>query len=166
MSEINAKAQNDVAPGGTETSGNFRIGTNDSEISGFGGWFDAKGAEAVGKVVINDTGYIAEYAIPWNTLKPVEGNVISLEVQINDNSEGAGRTGLVTWNSIECLGWRDSESHGEITLSAAPAPAATEAPVEDTEPAAPQTGDAALYAFILMAVSAAALVVFKKSRVR
>lgn len=44
-------------------------------------------------------------AIPFDKLTPEEGKVVSMEVQINDNMEGKGRSGLVTWNSDKCLGW-------------------------------------------------------------
>lgn len=165
VDEKNTKGVDNVNAGNAN-AGVFRVGTNDSEISGFGDWFSAKSSEVKGKTVITDTGYIAEMAIPWNTITAAEGTVISLEVQINDNDLGEKRTGLVTWNSDACLGWKDSESHGEITLGAAPAPAATDAPTEDSAPVAPQTGDFAVYAFILTAVSAAALLVLKKSRVK
>lgn len=166
VDEKNTKGVDNVNAGNAN-AGVFRVGTNDSEISGFGDWFTAKSSEVKGKTVLTDTGYIAEMAIPWNTLTPAEGTVISLEVQIDDNDLGEKRTGLVTWNSDACLGWKDSESHGEITLAAAPAPAATEAPAAtDTTTTAPQTGDTAVYAVILTAISAAALVVLKKSRVK
>ena len=177
---LNTKGSNNVAPGGDDTAGVFRIGTNDSQISGFGGAFDAVQDKIVGKCVTTDFGYRAELAIPWVGIAPAEGKVISMEVQINVNDNGTGRDGLVTWNSDECLGWRDSESHGEVTLAAAPVVAepeteppapATEEPAAAVEPpaetppppVAPVTGDfAAIFALMLLACAAAAYTVLRK----
>lgn len=112
----NKKGANNVAAK-NPAAGVFRIGTNKSEISGFGDRFIAIKSKVKGKCVVTKTGYIVEVAIPWSTIKPKAGTTIGMEVQINDNDKGAGRSGLVTWNSAECLGWRDTAYLGNVVLT-------------------------------------------------
>ena len=144
----NKSGQNNVNTTNTAI-GVFRVGTNDSQISGFGGKFTTEQSNIKGKSTMTDTGYIVEMAIPWTTITPAEGAIIGMEIQINDSSAGAGRTGLISWNSIETLGWRDTESHGNVVLAAAPA--GTETPASTETPQSTQPGDAGVIAMVLLA---------------
>ncbi|MCL2159616.1 MAG: hypothetical protein FWH48_09435, partial [Oscillospiraceae bacterium] len=116
---LNTKETGNIQSG-IPSTGVFRINAVTGEVTGFGGAFDAVGANAKGAWVETDFGYKSQVAIPWSDFVPGEGKTISMEVQINVNGEGTGRDGLVTWNYPECMGWGDSSSHGEVNLVAAP----------------------------------------------
>ena len=141
IDEANNKSGTNNVQAGNKAAGCFRVGTNDSEISGFGDMFDAVKAKIQGKSVVTDTGYIVEMAIPWSTIKPAAGTKIGMEAQINDNLDGKKRGGLVTWNSAECLGWRDTAMMGTVVLVDASSKSASN----------PKTSDAGVVLFAVLA---------------
>lgn len=161
--ELNSKKSENV-PAGDPAAGSFRVGVN-GELSGFGDKFTNAGDKFKGAATKTDTGYIVEMAIPFDKLTPEEGKVVSMEVQINDNMEGKGRSGLVTWNSDKCLGWQSSEAQGEVKLVAAPAEGGDSEP--DSKPT-PPTGDALPVAaaglLVLSVATAAGTALVKKGR--
>jgi len=116
--ELNSKGRGNVCTGAQDpAAGVFRVGVN-NQLSGFGNKYENDLLKFKGAAKKTNSGYIVEMAIPFSSLKPEANKVVSMEVQINDSSNGGGRTGLITWNSDQCLGWQDSESHGEVKLSA------------------------------------------------
>ena len=113
--------------GGDEYSGVYRV-IEDGTYSGFGYIHDYLGDDNLGAFKrVADDKYNVEYAISWDDIEAKAGNIVSLEIQINDCTDGA-RTGLVTWASTPCYGWRESNEHGTVTLGAkdGSAPAAAE----------------------------------------
>jgi hypothetical protein len=63
-------------------------------------------------------GYRLELAIPWGAIKvrPAEGLVLGFEAQINDNDNGVGREGKLSWWGQEDLAWRLPSSWGSAVL--------------------------------------------------
>ena len=184
IDEENDKTGAGNVPGGNPAAGVFRVGTDDSIITGFGDMFADQESNVRGKTVINSnsTSYMAQMAIPWNTLAPREGIIIGFEVQINESDEGIGRSGVVTWNDIDCMGWSDTAAMGNLVLAAAPvietaaeevpleiaeeAPLIQEAPITPAATPAPQTFDGSVTAFMVLMIfgSLAAAAVFKLRR--
>ena len=118
--ELNSKGIGNVCLGAQDpAAGVFRVDVN-GRTSGFGNKFDNDFSKFKGAAKKTDSGYMVEMAIPFSNLKPEANKAVSMEVQINDSNNGGGRTGLITWNSDQCLGWQDSEAHGEVKLSAKP----------------------------------------------
>ncbi|MHB1152542.1 MAG: sugar-binding protein [Eubacteriales bacterium] len=155
----------------TADAGCFRVDAN-GELSGFGGLYITLADSFKGSFKkVADDKYLVEMAIPWKNVTSAVGNLVSLEIQINDNAEGAGRTGLVTWANTPCMGWKDSSLHGQVTLAAAPA-VETEAPVtetaapDETAPVtAPATGDNGILMVIaVIAAIGCGIVVVKKTK--
>lgn len=142
IDEANDKTGVGNVVSGNPAAGVFQIFIFNSRKTGFGDKYTASADRFQGIVVPTDYGYITEVAIPWSTITPAEGTTVGLEVQINDNISGEKREGLVTWNSEACLGWSDTESHGNLILIAAPA---EEEILQTTEtainPTSPQTSD-------------------------
>jgi hypothetical protein len=119
-------------------------------------------------MVVTGTTYTVEYAIPWQDIVPAAGNIVSMEVQINDNSAGTARDGLVNWASTPCYGWRDSLEHGAVVLGAIPVAAAeTEAPVTEattTDVSAPATADTVAVAIAMLILSCAVVITKKAAK--
>ncbi|MHB1152155.1 MAG: sugar-binding protein [Eubacteriales bacterium] len=154
-------------PGDVPYAGCLRV-VADGTKGGFGNLYNAVVDSFKGALVISGTTYTVEYAIPWQDLKPAPGYVVSMEVQINDNSSGA-RDGLVNWASTPCFGWRDSINHGAVVLAAVPVvtEAETAAPVvEETATAvvtaAPATADVFAVASVMFLLSCAVILAKKK----
>ncbi len=155
-------------PGDVPYAGCLRV-VADGTKGGFGNLYNAVVDSFKGALVISGTTYTVEYAIPWQDLKPVPGHVVSMEVQINDNSSGA-RDGLVNWASTPCFGWRDSINHGAVVLAAAPVVTEAEVveEVAETAPAAevvvtaPATADTVALAVAILLLSTAAIISKKK----
>ena len=53
-------------------------------------------------------GYVMEFAFPWSTLgvNPVKGDLIGIEVAINDDDDGGSRDGKKTWHGTTDKAWR------------------------------------------------------------
>lgn len=72
------------------------------------------------------SGYRVEASIPWTALgasAPTAGDVIGIDVHINDDDDGGGRDHKLTWNdegTEEAFGQPDS--FGDATLTATPLP--------------------------------------------
>lgn len=145
----------------------------DGSKGGFGALYNEVVNDFKGVMVVSGTTYTVEYAVPWQDITPSEGYVVSLEVQINDNSTGSARDGLVTWASTPCFGWRDSLEHGAVVLGAIPAVAPVVAPAETTGAgdttnagvtavAAPATADTVAVAAVMLLLSCAVVIAKKK----
>ncbi len=156
--------------GGYEYAGVFRT-LLDGSFGGFGD-FQINNLDDFKGVMkqTSDTTYNSEYAIPWADIKPAPGYIMSMDIQINDATDGT-RTGLVNWAYAPCLGWRDSKYHGMVTLLApveVPETPADEAPATDTsdiEIESPATGDTALIvSTLVLATCATAFVLIKRKR--
>ena len=164
--EFDVDEANDKTGVGNVVSGNpaagvFQIFIFNSKKTGFGDKYTASADKFQGVVVPTDYGYIAEVAIPWTTITPAEGTTVGFEVQINDNISGEKREGLVTWNTEACLGWSDTDSHGNLVLVAAPtAEVVTQVVNADASPTAPQTSDTVI---ILLFTALLSLGIMKKT---
>ena len=64
------------------------------------------------------TGYRLELSIPWTTLNsnPVSGQVIGIDVSIDDDDNGGGRDAQIAWNDTTATGWFNPSVFGEATL--------------------------------------------------
>lgn len=143
---------NNVSNDADITAGDFRVDAN-GVLSGFGGYYLACAADSSFKGAykkIAEDQYLCEFAIPWKNATPTVGNKVSMEVQINDNAEGSGRTGLVTWASTPSFGWRDSAVHGEVVLAAAPVVEEVKTEITNENPI---TADSSTIAYILIVLS-------------
>lgn len=150
--------------GNVPYAGCLRV-TADGTKGGFGALYNEVLDTFKGAMTVKDTAYTVEYAVPWQDIKPAEGHIVSMEVQINDNS-GGGRDGLVNWASTPCYGWRDSLEHGAVVLGAISVPETESA--ETGVPAAaeniaeaPATADNAAAA-VTLALSCAAIAIMRK----
>ncbi len=63
-------------------------------------------------------GYSLETAIPWRTLgvKPVAGNSIGIDVQVNDDDTGNGRDGKLSWHAKNNNSWSNPRNFGQLVL--------------------------------------------------
>ncbi|MBO5273065.1 MAG: hypothetical protein J6I45_00450 [Clostridia bacterium] len=169
---LNGNFDATLTAGGDDYAGVIRVTADDTK-SGFGYIFDMLEDDYLGKMVVTaEDKYVVEYAIPWDDIQPKAGHILSLDIQINDATDGA-RTGLVMWASNPCYCWRESYEHGTIVLAekvveteapATEAPA-TEAPAADVPaaPAAPATADMGIIAAAaILALAAGAVVTMKK----
>lgn len=165
----NFEGENNVT-GGYEYAGVFRT-LLDGSFGGFGD-FQINNLDDFKGVMkqTSDTTYNSEYAIPWADIKPAPGYIMSMDIQINDATDGT-RTGLVNWAYAPCLGWRDSKYHGMVTLLApaeVPETIINEAPAtdtSDTEIESPATGNTTLIAASLVMITCAtAFVLIKRKR--
>jgi hypothetical protein len=166
----NFEGENNVT-GGDEYAGVFRT-ILDGTFSGFGDFVISNMDDFKGVMKqTSDTTYNSEYAIPWTDIKPAPGYVMSMDIQINDATDGT-RTGLVNWAYVPCFGWRDSKYHGMVTLLAPvePEPPAEEAPVTETPDAgdtgetAPATGDIAVISAALVLITCATVLTLAKRK--
>ena len=55
-----------------------------------------------------DSGYIVEALIPWSTLQgaPQAGDEVGFEFMINDDDDGGGRDGKLSWNAATDQAWQ------------------------------------------------------------
>ena len=65
-----------------------------------------------------DRGYSLETAIPWKTLgvKPIAGQVIGIDVQINDDDNGKERDGKLAWHAKTDNSWANPQNFGRLVL--------------------------------------------------
>ncbi len=83
-----------------------------------------KNSPQVGSVLMNktvtqsDNGYILEMTIPWNALRvqPRPGMRLGLDVHVNDDDNGGGRDGKLTWKARQDESWRDPSLFGRVIL--------------------------------------------------
>jgi len=70
-------------------------------------------------LVGNNTGYTLEAAIPWTTIgvSPTDGNVIGIEIGINDDDNGSGRDSKLMWHTAVDDSWQNPSLFAEIELS-------------------------------------------------
>lgn len=128
-------------------------------------------------------GYIIEFAIACDKLGIAlnDGKMIAMDVQVNDNAEGDGRTGCYAWNDDSDASYNNPTALGEIKLvatSVEPAPVATveetaapaavadaPVPVVASAPVAvPQTSDTVVFSMILVVLAVLAFATVKKVR--
>lgn len=69
-------------------------------------------------IVDNANGYTVEAQIPWSTLQgaPQAGDEIGFEFMINDDDDGGGRDGKLSWNAGTDQAWQDASLFGTIKL--------------------------------------------------
>lgn len=69
--------------------------------------------------VSTTNGYIIEASIPWTTLQgaPATGQKIGLDFMINDDDDGTGRDGKLSWNAATDNAWQDASIFGTAVLS-------------------------------------------------
>ena len=110
-------------------NGIFNVNIN-GKVTGWGGvWFADNGSEkVVGATKKTDYGYIIEIAIPLQTMTATEGDIIGMEIQVNDNQNGTGRTAIRQWSCDECLGHSNTKYLGKLDLAKA---STTKVPFED-----------------------------------
>ena len=70
-------------------------------------------------IVDTETGYIVEARIPWATIPgtPEDGKSIGFEFMINDDDDGDGRDGKLSWNATADQAWQDASLFGTVVLS-------------------------------------------------
>jgi oligosaccharide reducing-end xylanase len=102
-------------------------GTNDVQYSF--GWNDGPtvGSLPSGRAVTGITyaavstpsGYIIEARIPWSTLQgsPVVGQLLGIDFMINDDDDGTGRDGKLSWNAAEDQAWQNPSLFGTAVLA-------------------------------------------------
>lgn len=143
---------NNVTDEKSPLAGCFRVDCG-GNLSGYGGYYEV--IRNYVKYAYKETGkgkYSVEIAIPFFNTEPKENDKVSLELQINVNSEGKGRDGIIAWHSADCMGWRDSAEHGIVLLTD---------PAKKDDPA-PPTGDLLMIA--VPAAAASGIVLISKKR--
>lgn len=127
----NASMRDDTVGKDNKLPGNgiFNVNIN-GKVTGWGGvWFADNGSgKVVGAAKKTDYGYILEIAIPLQTMTATEGDIIGMEIQINDNQNGTGRTAIRQWSCDECLGHSNTKYLGKLDLAKA---STTKVPFED-----------------------------------
>lgn len=99
---------------------------------------------------VTEDGYIIEAAFAWTELSPAVGNMIGLELQINDADATAVRTGTVSWYDESGSGWSNPSVFGTAMLveelTQAPAAGTTEEAEKSGGWVAPAAGGTLLIA--------------------
>lgn len=64
-------------------------------------------------------GYIIEARIPWTALQatPAVGKVLGMDFMINDDDDGSGRDGKLSWNAATDDAWQNASLFGIAVLS-------------------------------------------------
>jgi len=149
--------KNNVTDEKSPDAGAFRIDSR-GILSGYGGYYNVVKDRYKGAFSLNSNGYAVELAIPFFSLTPKDGDVLSVEAHINVNSSGNGRDGIVTWMSENSFGWRDSAEHGALTLIEDKSPD-TDGPVDI--PAAPTHDNGAVVIAGVMLLTASSCLIKK-----
>lgn len=70
------------------------------------------------ELVDTQEGYIIEGQIPWSVIQgtPEDGKKMGFDFMINDDDDGNGRDGKLSWNAIEDQAWQDASYFGTINL--------------------------------------------------
>ena len=125
ISEMNGDDEamrDDTVGAGNKFPGNgiFNVNIN-GKVTGWGGvWYADKGSEKVqGAAAKTEYGYVIEIAIPLQTVTVDKGDTIGMEIQINDNQNGTGRTAIRQWSCDECLGHSNTKYLGKVTMAGA-----------------------------------------------
>ena len=74
--------------------------------------------ESATKMKEDGTGYIIEAAIKWTAIKPIEGGLIGLDLQINDGKDGS-RLGTANWYDESGNGYQNPGVYGTAYLMSA-----------------------------------------------
>lgn len=66
-----------------------------------------------------DNGYIVEASIPWATIQgtPAHDLEIGFDFMINDDDDGSGRDGKLSWNASADQAWQDASYFGTVKLN-------------------------------------------------
>lgn len=64
-----------------------------------------------------EDGYIVEAKFKWTQLKPEAGNLIGIDLQINDADSTGSRIGTVNWYDLTGQGWSSPAVFGEAKLT-------------------------------------------------
>lgn len=72
--------------------------------------------KSVAVVPKNGGGYGIEAAFKWTDINPVEGDLIGLELQINDADESGKRIGTLSWYDKSGQGWSAPSVFGTVKL--------------------------------------------------
>jgi len=68
------------------------------------------------------TGYVFEVRIPWSTLQasPLAGQLHGFDIHINDDDNGGGRDGKMSWVSVNDDAWQNPSLFGTMILKEMP----------------------------------------------
>ncbi len=108
---------------------------------------------------VTDNGYIIEAAFLWTELTPQEGNLIGLEVQVNDADASGNRIGTLSWFDETGSGWSNPSVLGVAGLVKELPDAAVEEVLAETPEAETENSEnavlptAAIAAVFLLGVS-------------
>lgn len=83
-----------------------------------------KNSPPIGSVAMNHKftrsgkGYILETTIPWDALRiqPHSGMQLGVDVHVDDDDDGGGRDGKLTWKAREDESWRNPSLFGRVIL--------------------------------------------------
>lgn len=75
-------------------------------------------AGIVYSAVSTTNGYIVEGLIPWSTLQatPLAGQLVGIDFMINDDDDGTGRDGKLSWNAATDNAWENPSLFGTAVL--------------------------------------------------
>jgi endo-1,4-beta-xylanase len=113
--EVFLDPDNGKTAGFDDDDGQYRISfTNRQGISGnFDAYVIADNLTSAAKVVTG--GYVIEAAIALTTLAPCEGDLLGLDLQVNDATAGA-RTAAHTWNDPTGISYLNTSRWGVVRL--------------------------------------------------
>ncbi len=96
---------------------NFTFRWNDPNIR-HGNTFNTPGVSRVERLTAS--GYMMEISIPWSVIgvTPIAGNMIGIDVHINDDDDGGDRDKKITWKDMADLSWTNPSYFGEYVLPA------------------------------------------------
>jgi len=109
VDELNAK-------NGTRTVGDYQLRVGyDGALSSAVRGFDLSNVTKA--VMQRESGYTAEFAVPYTALVPQAGDVIGFNASANDDSNGDGRRDTyLSWVDKNLPYWADTRVYGEVTL--------------------------------------------------
>lgn len=99
-----------------DTCGQWRVGAKENDLSGYGPGFSAGYDRFQGASFVASNGYVVEMAVPFTELKPMVGDKIGFEIQINDDNGAGSRTGIICWNSASGNSWQYTDVLGTVVL--------------------------------------------------
>lgn len=99
-----------------ETCGQWRVGAKENDLSGYGPGYSAGYDQFHGASKVASNGYVVEMAVPFTELKPMVGDKIGFEMQINDDNGSGSRTGIICWNSASGNSWQYTDVLGTVVL--------------------------------------------------
>jgi fibronectin type 3 domain-containing protein len=75
-------------------------------------------------------GYVCEVSIPWTTLgvTPAQGNLVGVDVHVNDDDDGSGRDGKIAWFATTDDSWSNPSLFATADLGGGGGPTVPNAP--------------------------------------